>query len=99
MEACDGNAVGGQLLEFFGLEMTTASGRCRHCGSQAVIAELRVYVRAPGTVVRCRSCGAPVIVIVTRDGAVHVNFDSFELLGRYRLLLTDGGGRGWTASP
>ena len=82
MEALDGNAIAGQLFELFGTEMTTAGGRCAHCGARAQIAELAVYSRAPGTVVRCRACGQVVIVLVEIRGATRINLDSFELTGR-----------------
>lgn len=64
MDVLDGNAIAGQLFEHFGAEMTAVTGRCAHCGTTAQIAELTVYSRAPGTVVRCRACGKIVIVIV-----------------------------------
>ena len=54
----DGNAVGGLLLELFGVEMTVAVTTCRSCGARGEIARLDVYVRCPGTVVRCPACGA-----------------------------------------
>jgi hypothetical protein len=67
MDALDGNAIGGLLLEVFGVEMTTATGRCDHCGAVAQVAELTVYLQAPGTVVRCRSCESIVMVVVEKD--------------------------------
>jgi hypothetical protein len=73
MEALDGNAIGGALLEIFGTEMTTATGTCAHCGSRAQVAELVVYVQAPGTVVRCRSCGGVVLVFVHVRGVACVD--------------------------
>jgi hypothetical protein len=63
MDALDGNAIGGLLLEVFGAELTTAMGTCNHCGAVAQVAELVVYLQAPGTVVRCRSCESVVLVI------------------------------------
>jgi len=66
MEALDGNAIAGQLYEVFGIEMTTAIGTCAQCGARAPVAELVVYLRAPGTVARCRTCGSVLMVIVTR---------------------------------
>ena len=42
-----------------------ATGACAYCGAPARLAELVVYLRAPGTVVRCRACGKIVIVLVT----------------------------------
>ena len=64
MERLDGNAIGGLLLEVFGTEMTVATGICGSCGAKAQVAELHVYVRAPGTVVRCPRCGSVLMRIV-----------------------------------
>jgi hypothetical protein len=52
----DGNAVGGLLIEVFGTEMTTATVVCGTCGAVSQVAELAVYRRELGTVIRCRSC-------------------------------------------
>jgi hypothetical protein len=65
MDALDGNAIGGQLYDVFGAEMTAATAVCASCGAAAAVAELVVYLRAPGTVARCRSCGAVLIVLAT----------------------------------
>ena len=46
MEALDGNAIGGALIEAFGNEMTDVFGRCRFCGDVSRVAQLRVYMRA-----------------------------------------------------
>jgi Family of unknown function (DUF6510) len=64
MERLDGNAIGGLLGEIFGAEMTTALGVCGSCGARGVVAELHVYLSAPGAVVRCRECGSVVMCIV-----------------------------------
>lgn len=80
MDVLDGNAIAGQLSEYFGSEMTTARGRCAHCGTEARIGELRVYTRAPGNVVRCRACGNVVMVLVTIRRSTQVHGDQFELL-------------------
>ena len=68
MQALDGNAIGGLLLEVFGAELTTATGTCGGCGATAQVAELVVYLQAPGTVVRCRSCDNALMVIVDVRG-------------------------------
>jgi Family of unknown function (DUF6510) len=65
MDALDGNALAGQLVEIFGRDLTTAIGTCATCGAVAPVAELVVYLRAPGTVARCRSCGAVLMVLTT----------------------------------
>ena len=64
MEALDGNAIGGLLTEVFGEELTAAHGACGSCGTRWRVAELAVYVRAPGTVVRCPSCGSVLMTFV-----------------------------------
>jgi ribosomal protein S27E len=79
MDALDGNAIAGALFDYFGAEMTTAIGSCGHCGAVAQIAELRVYSRAPGTVVRCRSCGNVVIVVLDVAGELQVEMSGFRL--------------------
>jgi hypothetical protein len=63
--ALDGNAIAGLLVDVFGTEMTTATGTCWSCGTSAQLAELAVYVRAPGTIARCRTCESIVMVLVT----------------------------------
>jgi DNA-directed RNA polymerase subunit RPC12/RpoP len=79
MEALDGNAIAGELYEYFGTEMTTAVGTCAHCGATNQIAELRVYNRAPGTVVRCPNCGDVVIVLVNVRDTLRADLNSFQL--------------------
>jgi hypothetical protein len=64
MEALDGNAIAGLLLDIFGTEMTTAIGVCANCGAAGQLAEQMVYNQAPGTVVRCRSCFSMLMVVV-----------------------------------
>ena len=64
MEAVDGNAIGGLLHEVFGTEMTDAASVCGSCGAARHVAELAVYLQAPGTVVRCRSCDSVLMVFV-----------------------------------
>jgi len=70
LDALDGNAIAGLLFDVFGAEMTTAAGVCGSCGASAVFAELTVYPRAPGTVVRCRSCESVLMVFVARSEIV-----------------------------
>ena len=64
MDALDGNAIGGLLHEVFGTEMTAWIGTCANCGATGPVAETVVYLRAPGTVVRCRTCGNVLMVFV-----------------------------------
>ena len=73
MNALDGNAIAGQLFDIFGLEMTTARGICASCGATGLVAELEVYLHAPGTVARCRTCEAQLMVLVTIRGVTCVD--------------------------
>jgi uncharacterized Zn finger protein len=79
MEALDGNAVAGPLFEHFGTEMTTSVGSCAHCGATSQIAELKVYARAPGAVVRCSACGNVVMVLVSVRDVLRVDLSAFQL--------------------
>jgi hypothetical protein len=67
-QALDGNAIGGLLIDVFGTEMTTAISTCLACGARSPVAELPVYRRAPGTVVRCRTCSRVLMVFVRTHG-------------------------------
>src|SRR5262249_1262479 len=80
MGALAGNPIAGQLEGVFGAELTTATGTCAHCGAVRQVAELRVYLRVPGTVVRCPSCQGIVMVLVEVRGVTCV-----DLLGLARL--------------
>jgi hypothetical protein len=80
MEALDGNAIAGQLLEVFGAEMTTATGACAHCAASGQLAEQMVYIQAPGTVVRCRSCAGLLMVLVEVRGIHCVDLRGFAAL-------------------
>ena len=64
MDALDGNAIAGLMQEVFGTEMTNAIGMCATCGTAGPMAECVVYLRAPGTVARCRNCGYVLMVLV-----------------------------------
>jgi hypothetical protein len=61
--ALDGNTIGGLLMEIFGTDMTSAQATCASCGTVSAVAQTKVYLRSPGTVVRCRNCSRPLIVI------------------------------------
>jgi uncharacterized protein DUF6510 len=80
MDALDGNAIAGRLVDAFGTEMTTASGICASCGAEGPLGELVVYLRAPGAVGRCPSCSAVLIVLVTRQDIVCVDLRGLAAL-------------------
>jgi hypothetical protein len=73
MDALDGNAIGGLLIDVFGAEMTAAGSVCGTCAASRPVAELAVYRWAPGTVVRCRTCGSVLMVFVKAHGLTSVD--------------------------
>lgn len=81
MEALDGNAIGGLMHEVFGTEMTTAPSVCGTCGDGRPVAELAVYLQAPGTVVRCRSCDSVLMVFVRTHNRTCVDLQGLAVLG------------------
>ena len=80
MVALDGNAIAGTLMVVFGTEMTTATGACADCGTRSLVGEFDVYLRGPGTVVRCRHCGVVVMVLVEAHGVMCVDLRGLEAL-------------------
>jgi hypothetical protein len=80
MEPLDGNAIGGLMMDVFGVEMTMATGTCASCGATHVMAELIVYLEAPGTVGCCRSCESVVMVVVDRRGTYCVDLRGLAML-------------------
>ena len=69
----DGNAVAGLLAAAMGLEMTAVPGQCAHCHTVSVVAQLRAYTRAPGTVLRCPACSGVVLRIVETPTGILVD--------------------------
>ena len=80
MDALDGNAIAGALFEYFGHEMTMADVRCSHCQSASLMAELRVYMKAPGAVARCPTCDGVLMVIVNVRGAQRLDMANMQML-------------------
>jgi Family of unknown function (DUF6510) len=76
----DGNAIGGLLLEIFNTDMTSAEATCAVCGAVRPVAETTVYLRGPGTVVRCRSCTSALMVITRVHGLNCVDLSGIQAL-------------------
>lgn len=72
-DGLDGNAIAGALRAAFGHEMTSASGTCATCWQTNLVAELHVYLRAPGAVARCPACGQVQFVLIEARGLVCVD--------------------------
>jgi hypothetical protein len=80
MTALDGNAIAGTLVAAFGTELTTAVGACASCERRSPVGEFAVYMRGPGTVVRCRHCFAEVMVFVEAHGITCVDLQGLRAL-------------------
>jgi hypothetical protein len=78
--ALDGNAIGGLLLEIFGSDMTSADATCAACGAVGPMAETAVYLRGPGTVVRCRRCTGVLMVVTQVRGVNCVDLSGLAAL-------------------
>jgi hypothetical protein len=76
----DGNAIGGVMLELFGVEMTTAVGICGSCGAHAEMARAEVYADAPGIVVRCFNCKAVQATIVRGRDRTWLNMSGLSAI-------------------
>jgi Family of unknown function (DUF6510) len=76
----DGNAIGGLLQDVFGTEMTDAQATCATCGATGPVAETMVYLRGPGTVVRCRNCTSMLMVITHVHGLNCVDLSGLAVL-------------------
>ena len=80
MDTLDGNAIAGTLFDVFGEDMTTVAGSCVQCGRTGVLAEITVYLNAPGIVARCSQCDNLLIVIVERCGTACVDLTGLSSL-------------------
>jgi hypothetical protein len=74
----DGNAIGSLLSDLFGREMTNQRACCDACGAINPLGMARVYVDAPGYVVRCSNCGTVVLVAVAVPSGVRVSFQALR---------------------
>ncbi|MEO7015033.1 MAG: DUF6510 family protein [Leifsonia sp.] len=79
----DGNAAAGVLSEIFAVDVTSASGKCAHCGDESVVARARVYPDDHGMILRCSACGDVLATLVEQPGRV-----SIDLQGLAWLRLT-----------
>ncbi|GAB3354558.1 DUF6510 family protein [Micromonospora halotolerans] len=56
MSYLDGNMLDGPLRDIFAVDLSSAIGRCDHCGTTGPVAGLHVYSHAPGLIGRCPAC-------------------------------------------
>jgi hypothetical protein len=78
--AYDGNTLAGPLSEVFAVEVTTAFGRCRGCGTSSQLATFRVYGPDPGFVGRCPSCESVLMRLVRTPDALWLDLSGVSAL-------------------
>jgi 4-hydroxy-3-methylbut-2-en-1-yl diphosphate synthase IspG/GcpE len=71
----DGNAIAGPLSEIFRVDMTTASGECRHCRALSLIADARVELDDSGFIVRCPTCTRTLFTVVRTEERTWVDLE------------------------
>ena len=76
-----GNAIGGLLQKILGTDMTEAEATCATCGTAGPVVETVVYLRGPGTVVRCRTCSGMLMVISQIRGMNCIDIGGLTALG------------------
>jgi len=91
MDELDGNEAAGLLQEVFGREMTVAAATCASCGTVAPIGEGRLYTGGPGTVIRCRTCVAVLVVITQVRGRYCVDLMGIRALDMPPGNMAPGG--------
>jgi Zn finger protein HypA/HybF involved in hydrogenase expression len=87
--ALDGNAAAGRLGQLFAFEVTTARTTCGACGHEGPLAELRLYGRQAGIVLRCPRCEA--VNIRMLEARRFANLD-LSGLARISIPVTPSGG-------
>ena len=86
--ALDGNAAAGWLGQLFAFDVTVAAITCGGCGREGPLAELRLYGRGAGLVLRCRECDAALIRMLETS-----RWTSFDLSGVARITIQPGTAR------
>jgi hypothetical protein len=80
MQWVDGNDIAGAVAELFAADPTIARGRCLSCGQESMLAQARVYNRAPGMVARCPACEAVLLRLVRAPGRAWLDLRGLDCL-------------------
>lgn len=76
----DVNTVAGELRDVFAVDMTTATGRCAHCGRTAPLADAKLYGPTPGFVLRCRGCDTVLMRMVSAPGRTWLDLSGLSFV-------------------
>jgi len=88
----DGNAAAGELNRIFAFDITVAQGRCAHCGATRHFAEAHLYMKCPGIVARCASCGHVLLRLVNAGGRLLLDVRGMTYLALDASEFQDSGG-------
>jgi len=80
MDHVDGNALAGPFSDIFAFDITSAIGRCLHCGGSGMIADAMVYRATPGLIARCPHCDAVLATVVESADKVWLNLSGLSAL-------------------
>ena len=91
MSYLDGNAAAGELSSVFAVDITSAEGQCANCGVKKRFAEAHLYVKCPGMVARCASCGHVLLRFVNSDGKLLLDLRGMTYLALDLSEFQDSG--------
>ena len=80
MDYLDGNAAAGLLSEVFAVDVTSARGKCAHCGDVSVIAKAHLYSDDHGMVLRCAVCGDVIAMATERSSRLCLDLRGLDWL-------------------
>ncbi len=82
----DGNAAAGPLGQFFTFDVTLATITCGDCAFEGPLAELRLYGRDAGIVLRCRRCDAVNIRMLETERSVNLDLSGAAHISIQRAI-------------
>jgi len=91
MNYLDGNAAAGELSRIFATDLTSAKGKCVHCGVMGRFAEAHLYVKCPGMVARCAGCGHILLRLVNSGGRLLLDLRGMTYLALDPSEFQDSG--------
>jgi phage FluMu protein Com len=88
----DGDSAAGELNRIFAFDITTAREKCAHCGATRHFAEAHIYVKCPGIVARCASCGHILLRLVDAGGRLFLDLRGMNCLAVAPSEVKNSGG-------
>ena len=92
MNYLDGNAAAGESGRIFAVDITSAEGQCYNCGARRHFAEAHLYMKCPGIVARCASCGHVLLRLASAGGRLLLDLRGMTYLALDSSEVQDSGG-------